>query len=267
MNTSSQQSQYIKLPVIALDETLNEAARDLAQKWGLEFSSSPGSESDYMLCLTPQRLELRSASNRQGPVYVDFTKGAVGYRYKHGGGRKQHLAVAAGFKKNALPSILDATAGFARDAFVYASLGSRVQLLERSPVVAALLEDGIRRAVMHEQYSELLINGRFDLVHTNAIDFISALTEEDFPDVIYIDPMYPKNNKSASVKKEMAVFRDIIGQDIDADELLAVSLKKAGKRVVVKRPDYAPWLNGLKPDVDISMSKHRFDVYFTGLCS
>ena len=265
MKQSSQQTHFVTVPVIALNEQLIEAARELSQKWGLEFRSSPGNESDYTLCLTPERLELRSSSNRQGPVFVDFTKGAVAYRHKHGGGRKQHLAVAAGFKKNALPSILDATAGFARDAFVFASLGSRVTLLERSPVVAALLEDGIRRAALDQHFSELMSEGRFDLNYVNAIDFISMLTEEKLPDVIYIDPMYPKSKKSASVKKEMAVFRDIIGQDIDADALLAVSLKKARKRVVVKRPDYAPCLNDLKPDMDIKMSKHRFDVYFTGL--
>lgn len=33
------------------------------------------------------------------------------------------------------------------------------------------------------------------------------------------------------------------------------------KRVVVKRPDYAPWLGNRKPSMAMETKKNRFDVY------
>ncbi|TMP13498.1 class I SAM-dependent methyltransferase, partial [Pseudoalteromonas ruthenica] len=48
--------------------------------------------------------------------------------------------------KGATPVVLDATAGLGRDGFVLASLGCKVILHERHPVVAALLYDGLKRA-------------------------------------------------------------------------------------------------------------------------
>ncbi|MGO2403831.1 MAG: class I SAM-dependent methyltransferase, partial [Vibrio litoralis] len=80
----------------------------------------------------------------------------------------------------------------------------------------------------------------------------------------YLDPMYPhpeNKKKSALVKKEMRVFQSLVGADNDADDLLEPALQLATKRVVVKRPDYAPWLNQHKPSMAIETKKNRFDVY------
>jgi len=81
------------------------------------------------------------------------------------------------------------------------------------------------------------------------------------PDVIYLDPMYPHREKSAAVKKEMRVFQSLVGEDLDADNLLEPALALAKYRVVVKRPSYAPPLNNKKPSTSIKMKKNRFDVY------
>ena len=77
---------------------------------------------------------------------MDFVEGAVAHRRKFGGGRGQSIAKAVGLKSGAMPTVVDATAGLGRDAFVLASLGCKVTLIERSPVVAALLQDGLARA-------------------------------------------------------------------------------------------------------------------------
>ncbi len=79
-------------------------------------------------------------------MIVDFVGGAVGHRFRFGGGRGQALPRAAGLTGSATPRIVDATAGLGRDAFLLASLGAEVTLLERSPEVHALLADGIARA-------------------------------------------------------------------------------------------------------------------------
>ena len=87
--------------------------------------------------------------------------------------------------------------------------------------------------------------------------------QHERPDVVYLDPMYPHKKKSALVKKEMRIFQQLLGGDEDADKLLAPALKLALNRVVVKRPDSAPWLDNVKPNMAIESKKHRFDVYLT----
>jgi 16S rRNA (guanine1516-N2)-methyltransferase len=73
--------------------------------------------------------------------------------------------------------------------------------------------------------------------------------------------MFPHRKKSAQVKKEMLAFQNLIGSDNDSDELLKTSLQLAKKRVVVKRPIKAPYLDNKKPSLSMNMKKHRFDVY------
>ena len=69
----------------------------------------------------------------------------MAHRRKFGGGRGEAVAKAVGIKGDYLPDVVDATAGLGRDAFVLASVGCRVRMLERNPVVAALLDDGRAR--------------------------------------------------------------------------------------------------------------------------
>ena len=251
-----------EVTVIAQESSLNDAARQLAGRFGLTFDEAGASGLAYQLVLTAERLELRSNLTRQGPVFVDFTAGAVAHRQRFGGGRKQLIARAVGMKKGVSPRILDATAGMARDAFVLACLGSEVTLIERSPVIAALLEDGLQRAEKHIELGNL-VRERLKLIYGDALDVMRHLAGDKQPDVIFLDPMFPEKMTSALVKKEMRVFRDIAGKDIDADKLLPIALEKAVKRVVVKRPLYAGWLNDMEPTMEMKSGKQRFDIYMT----
>jgi len=99
------------------------------------------------------------------------------------------------------------------------------------------------------------------LVQSDAVDYLTGLAETERPDVVYLDPMYPHREKSALVKKEMRAFRQLVGEDLDADRLLPAALAAARQRVVVKRPDYAEPLAGPKPTLSIPTKNHRFDVY------
>lgn len=247
---------------IAYEPGLQASAAEIANRWGLNCGHEEITDSEYVLYLTAERLELRSGGAQYGPVFVDFSAGKTDYRRLHGGGKNQLIAKAVGIKKGKQPTILDATAGFAQDAFVFACLGSTVTLVERSPVIAALLEDGIKRAQSHAEIGTMM-RERMHLVHADAINYMDGLQEKMLPDVIFLDPMYPERNASALVKKEMRVFRDIVGKDTDANALLPMAIKKAKNRVVVKRPDYAKWLNDLKPSIEMKSKKHRFDIYFT----
>ena len=176
---------------VSWDEGLAAEAEALAVKLKLPLEG----EADVLLYLTEEKLELRKVGpNAPGPVYADFTGGRAEYRRKHGGGKGQHLARAILPKSITSPTVIDATAGLGRDAFVLASLGARVTLLERSPIVGALLADALRRA----QDSEIAdIAARMTLYVGDAVTYLQGMTETERPAVIYLDPMYPHTNKHA----------------------------------------------------------------------
>lgn len=245
------------LTLYCTDATLQPRAAELAARWGFSLGAGEPGETPRLV-LTTEHLELRALPS-EGPVYVDFVGGAVGHRRRFGGGRGQEIARAVGLKKGATPSVLDATAGLGRDAFVLASLGCTVTLIERAPVVAALLEDGLARALRDAEVAP--IASRMQLLCGNAAQLMQLLDEAARPDVVYLDPMYPHRRKSALVKKEMRLFRAVVGEDTDADALLPAALACARQRVVVKRPDYAEPVAGRAPTMSISTKNHRFDVY------
>ncbi len=193
---------------------------------------------------------------------VDFIGGSLGHRKKFGGGKGQTIAKAIGIKQgNPSPSVLDATAGLARDSFVFASLGCKVTMLERSPIVAALVKDGIDRASLNPEFNTILEQG-FELHCADALEYIRQIKEDDKPDVIYLDPMYPERKKSASVKKNMQILQRLLGHDLDTDAVLEAALQKARVRVVVKRPKGAPVLQASrKPTLSYDSKSTRYDVY------
>jgi 16S rRNA (guanine1516-N2)-methyltransferase len=212
----------------------------------------------YQLTNINNRLSLKSSDkSAPGAVYVDFIEGTLAHRKKFGGGKNQLIAKAVGIKPKIKLSVLDVTAGLGRDAFVLATLGCDVLMCERSPIIFALLEDGLKRAEKENWFCELSLK----LIHADAIQYLSIIAAENKPDVIYIDPMFPERNKSALVKKEMRVLRDVVGDDIDSEQLLNAALSVAKKRVVVKRSKLAPTLTDKKPDIVFMGKSSRFDVY------
>ncbi|KAA6042528.1 16S rRNA (guanine(1516)-N(2))-methyltransferase RsmJ [Pantoea sp. ICBG 1758] len=231
------------------------ALLQLATRWGLEQDEN----APLALVLTSAHLELRKRDEpKLGGIFVDFVSGAMAHRRKFGGGRGEAVAKAVGIKGGYLPDVVDATAGLGRDAFVLAALGCRVRMLERHPVVAALLEDGLQRG-----YADSEIGGwlreRLTLLHVASQQALSDIAPA--PDVVYLDPMYPHRQKSAMVKKEMRVFQSLVGADEDADALLEPARRLAKKRIVVKRPDYAPPLAGVVTQSAVVTKSHRFDIY------
>ena len=193
-------------------------------------------------------------------VFVDFAEGANAHRQKFGGGKNQAIAKAVGLNKGMTPKVLDATAGMGKDAFVLASLGCDVTLVERQQPIYALLVDGFRRAAVSEHLP--WFNERMSLQYNSSHKALEeAISLNQHFDVVYLDPMFPHREKSAAVKKDMALFQTFVGMDTDADELLPLARKLAVKRVVVKRPDYAPFMQGLTPSSQIKTKKNRFDLY------
>ena len=214
---------------------------------------------DFLLCVDASGWYLAQGKST---IQVDFVTGANHHRRLHGGGRGQLLAKAVGLKSgNKMPSVVDATAGLGRDAFVLAGLGCQVTLIERSPLVHQLLQDGLARAALATDETLQAIVGRMHLQFGNAFSIVPALSGTQLPDVIYIDPMFPDRKKKAAVKKDMVAFHSLLGADEDADALLDLALQKAVCRVVVKRPRHAPCLAAKQPSLVFEGDSTRFDVY------
>ncbi|KAI5722181.1 hypothetical protein M8J76_004982 [Diaphorina citri] len=220
-------------------------------------------------------------------VHVDFTSGQLKWRQYHGGG--EAIARAVGVKSNYHPYVIDATGGFGTDAFILASHGCKVKLFEKDPLVACLLEDGFRRAGDVQggrltenfamefgdslAYLTTLVNGTRESNDfrsnatltdvgppTNAPSHHSPLPE--FPDVIYLDPMFPKSKNSALVKKNIKFLQNILPPNDAKDaELIRVALRSCRRRVVVKRPIGAACLGNLKTTNFVKSNRYRFDIY------
>ena len=172
--------------------------------------------------------------------------------------KQQNLCKAVGLKGSQPLRILDATAGLGKDAWLLASAGATVLMLERSSVVFALLQDGIARGRARGAAKSSILE-RMQLQHT---DFLH--TGESLPkfDVVYLDPMFPPTSKTARAKKDMYLLQRLLGENsCDELSLLAKARAMAQKRIVVKRAKLSPYLARVKPDIEFKGSGNRFDVY------
>ncbi len=239
-------AEQIDAPIISFEESKNQAHNTF----------------QYCLYLNNDRLELRSLQNKkQNAVCIDFLAGKARHRRLYGGGKGQDLAKAIGIKKFPNATVIDATAGLGQDAFVLASIGCYVTLLERNPIIYSLLQNALERVEASSDQQVKDICSRMQLINTNASEYLLAQKEVDFADVIYLDPMFPLRKKSAKIKKEMSYFHAIVGTDNDSDALLKLALNCARKRIVVKRPRLAIELAGLKAQFNIIGKSTRYDVY------
>lgn len=148
--------------------------------------------------------------------------------------------------------VLDATAGWGRDAAVLASTGAEVFMCERVPQMAALLEDGLKRLNAQSQLN-------LKLIPMDAMDYLAQLKPENYPDVIYLDPMHPLREKTAQVKKDLSALQALIGPDDDIVKLLATAKEHVKFRTVLKWPAKQPAVT--PADYVISGKTVRFDVY------
>jgi len=259
------------IPKIQLEKLAKQTSLPLANQHN---------QADYLLHITTDYLELRKTNHQQKKpkiesIHVDFVNGKANHRRLHGGGKGQDIAKAIGLHKIKDPTVLDLTAGMGGDAFVLATLGADVTMIERNPVTHALLRDALNRAMLVADNDLQNIMSRLILKNEDALLSLKNLDSDDFytdtddnlasknlPNVIYIDPMFPTRSKSAQVKKEMQFFHDIVGSDDDSEKLLLAALSLAKNRIVVKRPRLAEKLTEVvQPAFDIVGKSTRYDIY------
>ncbi|MDQ0979474.1 class I SAM-dependent methyltransferase [Pseudomonas synxantha] len=252
----SEQPAASRIQVEALADSFQARAEQWATLLGLPLQVA---DADFSLQVGEQGLQLQQLGpDAPGPVRVDFVEGGAAHRRLYGGGSGQMIAKAVGIAQGVRPRVLDATAGLGKDAFVLASLGCEMSLIERQPLIGALLEDGLARAAQDVEVAPIV--ARMQLLKGNSIN-VMLNWEGEPPQVIYLDPMFPHREKTALVKKEMRLFRPLVGDDPDAPALLAAALALASHRVVVKRPRKAPCIDGPKPSHALDGKSSRYDIY------
>lgn len=215
-----------------------------------------GDEAEYIIYFGQQGVEIRKSSSPQTRGYaVDFTK--IDRRTGAGNlSRKQPLPKAIGATSK---TVIDATAGFGGDASMITLMGYKVVAIERSPILSVLLRDGMQRALLDNELKDTLCK---DLELREA-DSITFLQTKPPVDVVYLDPMFPpKRKKSALPQGSIQTLQAIIGYDNEekTNKLFQVALQTAMKRVVVKRPNYAPFF-GENPVAIHKGKLVRYEVY------
>jgi len=243
------------------DPELVASAQRLARELGIPASPPAadvaGDPEALLLVVTADGLELRDGVDpRERGARADLDR--IELRTGTGNlSRKQPLARAVGRDAE---TVVDATAGMGHDATLLALMGYDVIAVERSPVLAALLCDGIEHARRDPAFAEAL-GDRLRVIVGDARDVLGTIDPP--PDTIYVDPMFPPRRKASALpKKAIRLVRRLVGPEPDAAGLLAVARAVARQRVVVKRPTSA---EPVAPDAShtVSCKLVRYDVYVT----
>ena len=283
--------------LIADHPHVRQTGRNLAAELALPFLENREQSIDnYEFLLTVQEAGLSLMDIREGlaPLSLNFLSGSLNYRRQMGG---EILARVLGFKGSERGTIrvLDTTAGLGRDAFIIASLGYQVTMVEQSPAIFALVRDALERAVarvlaqeggnagdrgqaikkatadrevlsrlsLYLGESSSLLAGEVELQSLLAFTpFVQRKVEEMDFDIIYLDPMFPERRKSAKVKKEMQYLQRLTN-NLKIERMFELALNSRAKRVVVKRPSSAEPLLAQKPHHSSQSKSMRFDVYLT----
>lgn len=152
-------------------------------------------------------------------------------------------------------TVVDATAGLGEDSFLLAAVGYNVTMFEYDPIIAVLLEDALERGAKAPETCAII--SRMSL---KKCDSVEGMRKLDFtPDIILLDPMFPKRQKSGLIKKKFQLLQKIEKPCGNEDALLSSALECHPKKIIVKRPQKGPYLSGKKPSYTIEGNSIRYD--------
>lgn len=159
----------------------------------------------------------------------------------------QSLLLARACGAGRRPSVADVFAGWGTDGLSLALKGCAVTLVERSPLVWALLDDLVARHALPAT-----------VVCAEAGTWCRA--QRKSVDVAYLDPMFPPRRKRALPDMSMQLLRELAERDdLDLAERLEQARTAARQRVVIKRRIHDPAVG--RPAWQLRGGRIRFDVY------
>lgn len=154
-------------------------------------------------------------------------------------------------------SVCDATAGTGKDAFVLSQYARRSVWLENHWLLYALLADARKRAEGSDNQALRAVCKNSMMFNLDATNYLM-----DAPafDIIYLDPMFATTKRLT--KKSVQLLRHITDQDTCTQQLLSTALRKARRKVIVKRHKKdPPIVYNKRPTISYYQKNRRFDVY------
>lgn len=246
-----------KLVVWAEKEEYYKEAESIASHLGVAFYREKSEAPEGRLELIMDSLGL-ALSDGDMVLRADLTKMLP--RLKKSNLQNEMLVKAARLKgENRGLNIIDATAGFGEDSLLLAAAGNYVTLYEYDSVIAALLRDGLKRAAKHPELMNIV--ARMSLIEGDSIEAMNNISEENRPDVILLDPMFPERQKSASVKKKFQLLQQIESPCAEEGMLLDAAIAAKPRKIVIKRPVKGPYLDGKKPNYSYTGKAIRYDCF------
>ncbi len=207
-----------------------------ASKWSLAKSKS-----DNWMIVDSEKRKLE----------IDFDTNKHDYNRSHKGSGEL-IARSLGIKED-IKNVVDLSAGLGIDAVLLAQIGFQVTSVERCPILIFLLHEAQKKTTRKE------VKG-INWILSDSKKFLTDYKLES-PTSCYFDPMYPEKKKTALPRQEMVIFRELVGQDTDAESTLKLALQKGFVRTSVKRPVKAEELIE-KPDYHLASKLIRFDIYY-----
>lgn len=208
----------------------------------LELRETPG---------PPQGPGFRLWYDESGMTLLHGKRGSMTLDYRDIEARSsQSSLLARACTASARPAVADLMAGWGTDGLSLALRGCTVTLVERAPIVWAMLDEfvnrlGLSASVVCEAAEQWCEN------HPKAVE------------VAYLDPMFPARRKAALPGKGMQYLRDVAWQgDTPLSRQIQLARRAARDRVVVKRR--AREQPVLAPGWRIRGRRVRFDVYRAG---
>ncbi|WP_367105664.1 class I SAM-dependent methyltransferase [uncultured Psychrobacter sp.] len=277
--SETQQSQVAHLQTLASQHQLSlclsaELIKDkLNQKRRQQLSLDYGQA--VLLLDDKNQLSLLSAGLSVAPEWDKMQRRVVS------AGRKSELLLQAA-KITADSVVIDATAGFGHDSLILASSGAQVTMLEQQPVMTLLLLNEQRRMNLQPNWQKLM--SRLHIINIDALRYFTNKQntknkniDHKSVDMIYLDPMFPedsyqdsKTGRGAKVGKQMQALHQIAHPPTlieeqqllqSAQDLISCNAQQQG-RVIVKRPQQAPFFAQQSPDESWHNAAVRFDGYF-----
>lgn len=253
------------LCVVPMSTACQARSDEIAERLGvsnLGLNGKPNhTHGDFQLLVAEDGLAIKKTGSNQKPLRVDFNTGSMAYRRVHSSRRNEAIARAVGIGKKSTVTVVDATAGLGKDSFILAMLGCSVIMLERSPIMALLLEDGLRRAAESDALAEIAARMTFETAE--ACEWIKR-QQTLCNHVVYLDPMFPAKSQSALSRGDMQFMQEIIGSDEEFEDLFACARASGADRVVLKRPLRAEGVS-VKPTFSLKGKASRFDVFIREL--
>lgn len=167
-----------------------------------------------------------------GDLSIDFLRGRVAHRLARAA--EEPVLRALGVRRQSgIQSVVDMTGGLGGDGTRIAAAGAEVLIVERHPVVFALLVDALQRA---ERAGQAPWGGRLRLYHGDACELAFSGYE-----AAYLDPMYPARRKAALGARELRILAALFGEapaTTQPEALLSAARAQPFRRIVMKGPHH-----------------------------